>query len=118
MTKPTTAQLQAEIEALRHNLELARNECDSAKQELLNVCTECAALKSEVTSLTVKNESLTTQLTVALAAEALQHGKLMRHAGRTNKIVEFDPMIPGDFARASAVAREIGGIVRRTLPTR
>lgn len=80
MATITKAQLQAEIEALRHNNELLRTQVESLSAEL-------AMLK-------------------APARKVTQHQPL-------RKIFEFDPTIPGDFARACALAKEFKGIARR-----
>jgi hypothetical protein len=92
MARTTTAQLRAEIEALRHNLELARSERDAA-------LAECEALRAKPAAAP------------AVAVRRAAPKPAVR--GTTRPVFEFDPSIKGDFARASRLAQAAGGSVRR-----
>lgn len=116
MARPSIAKLQTDIEALRHNAELLRNAADSAKQETLDVSAECVALKSKIVALTAENEELREWYAAALAT--INELKAAPAAPRakplvTRPVYEFDPTIPGDFARASVLAKANNGSVRR-----
>ena len=73
-----------------------------------------AHLQAEVEALRHNNElrtqveSLNAELAMlkAPARKVTQHQPL-------RKIFEFDPTIPGDFARACALAKEFKGVARR-----
>lgn len=140
MATITKAQLQAEVEALRHNNELLRVQRDSAQAELASAYNVLGDLKA-------RHESLTTELAAerysragdtSCAQQALDmlHAKVSnlvaensaltakldmltkpsrkvtQHAPRA-KVFEFDPSINGDYKRAATLAREFGGVVRR-----
>lgn len=79
MPSITKAQLQAEVEALRHNNEMLRTQLESAQAEI-------AAFKQPARRVSIRPAA---------------------------KVFEFDPSINGDFVRASKLAREFGGMVRR-----
>lgn len=81
----TKAQLQAEVEALRHNLNLREVEVAQLKQQL-----------ADITNPVVRNVRL-------------------RPVPYSRVKYEFDPAIPGDFARASTLARVNNGTVVRKL---
>lgn len=84
-TKITKAQLQAEVEALRHNNELLRTQLESLKAEL--------AAKPDRKPAPV--------------------GSGVARLRTTRIVYEFNPNIPGDFGRARDLARATGGIVKR-----
>lgn len=97
---PTKAQLQAELEALRHNYGL---------------------LESKVVHLEELRDELQRQLTVAVeqrnALNAIADARIARAASRPQAfprpIFEFDPNLPGDFMRAAALAKANNGVVKR-----
>lgn len=81
----TKAQLQAEVEALRHNNEMLRTQVESLTAEI-------AALKHPA-----KGQVLP---------------RIINNAPR-RAVYEFNPNIPGDFKRASELARVNRGTVKR-----
>ena len=100
---PTKAQLQAELEALRHNYDL---------------------LETKVVRLEELRDSLQRQLAVAVEQLDAKHDALnaaadarikraLRPQAFPRPVFEFDPDIDGDFKRAVALARANKGIVRR-----
>lgn len=90
MARPTIAALQAELAALRHNNEVLATERDSLRTEL-------AALRAAPVRVAATRPAPSAPST----------------ARRTAAVFEFDPSIRGDFMRASKLAREANGIVRR-----
>lgn len=101
MARPTIAALQAELAALRHNYEVLATERDSAIAERDTLRTEFAALRAAYAAIPV--------------AAARPTPSAPSTARRTASITafEFDPSIRGDFMRATKLAREANGIVRR-----
>lgn len=106
----TKAQLQSELEALRHNYDL---------------------LEAKVARLEELRDSLQRQLAVAVAQRNEQldakHDALNAAADARIKLAsrpqafpvfEFDPHVQGDFRRACALARANNGIVQRIRPER
>lgn len=91
MATLTKAQLIEQLAAERHNNELLRNEVASLRAERL-------------AALTAERDTLRTEVKAEIAA-------FSRPAARA--VYEFDPTIPGDFARASTLAKTNRGIVRR-----
>lgn len=103
---PTKAQLQAELEALRHNYDL---------------------LESKVVHLEELRDELQRQLADARAQHDESNTSLVQHFVRAAQIpsrprafprpiFEFDPNLPGDFARAAALAKTNNGVVKRAVP--
>lgn len=104
----TKAQLQSELEALRHNYDL---------------------LEAKVVRLEEARDALQRQLTVAIAQRneqldakhdalnAAADARIARAASRPQAfprpVFEFDPNLPGDFMRAVALAKVNNGVVRR-----
>lgn len=119
MTKTITkAQLQAEVEALRHNNEQLRTQLESARTDTGAYCAKIATLTSLLERAEAKIREYEVALTNANIAE-LKAAMVTTPARRVTpvpqlrKIFEFDPTIPGDFARACALAKEFKGIARR-----
>lgn len=90
MARPTIAALQAELAALRHNNEVLATERDSLRTEL-------AALRAAPVRVAATRPAPSAPSTARRAAT----------------VFEFDPSIRGDFMRATKLAREANGIVRR-----
>lgn len=97
----TKAQLQAEVEALRHNNELLRTQLESAQAE-----------RDELREWHKSSLEVINELKAELAMLKAPAQRVVRHQP-AKKIFEFDPNIKGDFARACKLAKEFGGICRR-----
>lgn len=108
-TRVTKAQLQDEVEKLRALVD--------------HLETTNAALKDQVAALRADaereglghNDELIDQLRIDVQQlraenEALRAGQQQRV---TRKVFEFNPAVPGDFARAMNEARKHNGVVRR-----
>lgn len=80
----TKAQLQAEVEALRHNNELLRTQVESLTAEI-------AVLKAKPQGQVLP--------------------RIVNNSAR--RVYKFDPEIPGDFQRAAELARVNRGTVKR-----
>lgn len=89
------AQLAAQLAAERHNNDQLRTQVESLTTELKELREWYA------TALATINE--------LKAAPAAPRAKPLV----TRPVYEFDPTVRGDFARASALARDNNGIVRR-----
>lgn len=100
---PTKAQLQAELEALRHNYD---------------------RLESKVVHLEEMRDELQRQLADARAQRDESNTSLVQHFSRAAQIpsrpqafprpvFEFDPHTQGDFQRACALAKANNGVVKR-----
>lgn len=89
MARPTIAALRAELDSLRRNCNLIETERDSLRAEV-------AALKAAapVAAPSTRTRPVSTGL---------------------KRVFEFDPKVPGDFVRASKLAQEHGGSVRRVV---
>ena len=85
---PTKAQLQAELEALRHNYDL---------------------LETKVVRLEEARDALN-------AAADARIKLASRPQAFPRPTFEFDPDVPGDFKRASALAKANNGVVKRARP--
>ena len=92
----TKAQLQAQVEALRHNAELLETEVARLRAELA-----AAEAKLAASAAPVK----------AVAAPVV--AKPITVPRTTRPVFEFNPALPGDFARAAKLAREFKGCTRR-----
>ena len=92
MTKLTKSQLVDENIALRHNLDLS--------------ATRIASLEAELA-----------KLTTAVAQHVAAQPDVPTPAPKRNAktVWEFNPSVKGDFIRASKLAREFGGTVRRMV---
>lgn len=99
----TNAQLQAQIEALRHNA------------DLLEV--ENARLRAEIEALRKSAPVVAAPVVEAPVVAAPAAGPIVVIKPLTPRtarpVFEFDPSIPGDFARAAKLAREFKGCTRR-----
>ena len=89
MARPTIASLRAELDSLRHNCNLIETERDSLRAEL-------AALK-------------------AAAPVAAPSAPTRPVSTGPKRVFEFDLKVPGDFVRATKLAQEFGGCVRRVV---
>lgn len=110
------AQLQAEIEALRHNNELLRTQNESLNTDANAYCAKIATLTSLLDKAEAKIREYEVALTNVNVAEL--KAKIETPARRVTmpaqrKVFEFDPAIPGDFQRACKLAKEFKGVVRR-----
>lgn len=108
---PTKAQLQAELEALRHNYDLLETKVvrleelrDSLQRQLAK------AIEQRNEQLDAKHDAL----------NAIADARIARTASRPQAfprpIFEFDPNLPGDFTRAAALAKANNGVVQRARP--
>lgn len=70
-----------------------------------------AQLVDENTKLRAHCAHLETQLE---ALRSQPHTRSVRPAG-PKRVFEFDPVVTGDFVRASKLAKEFGGVVRRCV---
>lgn len=114
MARPTIAALQAELAALRHNCEVLATERDSLRAEVEALSAKVRALNATIDAATAKAQDYEVVLTntnVSLMREAMTKPAVAPH--RSPTVFEFDPNIRGDFLRASKLARELGGTVRR-----
>lgn len=113
----TKAQLQAEIEALRHNNELLRTQNESLNTDANAYCAKIATLTSLLDKAEAKIREYEVALTNVNVAEL--KAKIETPARRVSqhapsiKIFEFDPAMPGDFQRACKLAKEFKGVARR-----
>ena len=103
-TRVTKAQLQDEVEKLRALVD--------------HLETTNAALKDQVAAQASEglghNDELIDQLRIDV--QQLQAENAALRAGQqrvTRKVFEFNPAVPGDFARAMNEARKHNGVVRR-----
>ena len=94
MSQLTKAQLAAELATERHNAELLATERERLMAEL-------AAVKEQLAALSVKTPVMPV------------HAQTSVRVSNLRKIFEFDPAVPGDFKRASELARQSNGAVRR-----
>lgn len=115
-TRVTKAQLQDEVEKLRalvDHLEttnaalkdqVAALRADAEREGLGHNDELIDQLRTDVQQLQAKNEALRAE------NEALRAGQQQRVV---RKVFEFNPAVPGDFARAMSEARKHNGVVRR-----
>lgn len=87
----TKAQLQSELEALRHNYDL---------------------LEAKVAQLDALQAQLTASSAIAAASKPLTYTRPTSMRGPRPRY-EFDPTVPGDFQRAKALAIANGGVIVR-----
>lgn len=110
---PTKAQLQSELEALRHNYDLLETKVvrlEEARDALQRQLAK--AVEQRNAQLDAKHDAL----------NAIADARVARAASRPQAfprpVFEFDPDLPGDFKRAVALARANKGIVRRVRRVR
>lgn len=94
MPRVTKIQLQAEVEALRHNTALLEAQIETLRAEL--AVAEAKLAKAEPAPAP------------APAARTVTRVKPV-----TRRVFTFDPTVPGDYVRAAKLARENGGFVQR-----
>lgn len=105
---PTKAQLQSELEALRHNYDLLEakvvrlEEARDALQRQLTV-----AIEQRNEQLDAKHDALNAAADLRIARAASRPQAFPR------PVFEFDPNLPGDFTRAAALAKANNGVVKR-----
>lgn len=107
---PTKAQLQAELEALRHNYDLLESKVvrlEEARDALQRQLTVATAQRNE--QLDAKHDALN-------AAADLRIKHALRPQAFPRPIFEFDPYTQGDFQRACALAKANNGVVKRAVP--
>lgn len=110
---PTKAQLQAELEALRHNydpLEAKVVRLEEARDALQRQLTVAIAQRNE--QLDAKHDALNAAADARIARAASRPQAFPR------PVFEFDPNLPGDFTRAAALAKANNGVVKRARPER
>ena len=107
---PTKAQLQAELEALRHNYDLLETKVvrleelrDSLQRQLAK------AIEQRNEQLDAKHDALN-------AAADARIKRAPRPQAFPRPVFEFDPRIQGDFQRACALAKANNGVVQRLRP--
>lgn len=103
MAQVTKAQLQAEVEALRHNAQMLEAERD--------------ALRFRAEAAEVQLATLKLSYDAMLVGQRPSHGGSPTRSAATpavRRVFEFDPEIKGDFERASKLAAAtVRGCVRR-----
>ena len=67
-------------------------------------------LEQQFAALAEEHRIVTEQLRIS---NALCNSEAVTRKPTSRAVFEFDPTIPGDFARASALAREVRGSVKR-----
>lgn len=132
MPNITKAQLQNEVEVLRHNCDALESKIASLNT-LLDAATtkqrEYEAALSQANADALRVRVLEAQLAKAVeqrnvqldakhdALNAIADARIARAASRPQAfprpIFEFDPNLPGDFARAAALAKTNNGVVQR-----
>lgn len=106
----TKAQLQSELEALRHNYDLLE-----AKVVRLEEARD--ALQRQLTvAIAQRNEQLDAKHDALNAAADARIKRALRPQAFPRPTFEFDPAVPGDFQRASALAKANNGVVKRARP--
>ena len=104
---PTKAQLQAELEALRHNYDLLETKVvrlEEARDALQRQLTVAIAQRNE--QLDAKHDALN-------AAADARIKRASRPQAFPRPVFEFDPHTQGDFQRACALAKANNGVVQR-----
>lgn len=104
---PTKAQLQAELEALRHNYDLLETKVvrlEEARDALQRQLAVAVAQRNE--QLDAKHDALN-------AAADARIKRALRPQAFPRPVFEFDPDVPGDFKRAAALAKANNGVVQR-----
>lgn len=92
MPRVTKIQLQAEVEALRHN---------------------AALLEAQIETLRAELAAAEAKLAKAEPAPAARTVTRVKPVTSTRRVFTFDPTVPGDYVRAAKLARENGGFVQR-----
>lgn len=106
----TKAQLQSELEALRHNYDLLE-----AKVVRLEEARD--ALQRQLTvAIAQRNEQLDAKHDALNAAADLRIKRAPRPQAFPRPVFEFDPHTQGDFQRACALAKANNGVVQRIRP--
>jgi predicted nucleic acid-binding Zn-ribbon protein len=117
MARITIAQLQAQLEAERHNNDLLRTENESFRAEIDALSDKVIALNAVIDAASNKAQQYEVALTNANVQD--MHRALTKPVAAPVRgkatVFEFDPSLPGDFARASKLAREHRGVVRRSI---
>ena len=107
---PTKAQLQSELEALRHNYDLLETKVvrlEEARDALQRQLTVAIAQRNE--QLDAKHDALN-------AAADARIKRALRPQAFPRPVFEFDPHTQGDFQRACALAKANNGVVQRIRP--
>ena len=107
---PTKAQLQTELEALRHNYDLLETKVvrlEEARDALQRQLTVAIAQRNE--QLDAKHDALN-------AAADARIKRALRPQAFPRPVFEFDPHTQGDFQRACALAKANNGVVQRIRP--
>lgn len=107
---PTKAQLQAELEALRHNYDLLETKVVRLEEA------RDALQRQLAKAIEQRNEQLDAKHDALNAAADARIKLASRPQAFPRPVFEFDPDVPGDFKRAVALARANKGIVRRARP--
>lgn len=103
----TKAQLQSELEALRHNYDLLEAKVvrlEEARDALQRQLAKAIAQRDE--QLNAKHDALN-----ALADARIKRAP--RPQAFPRPVFEFDPDVPGDFKRAKALAIANNGVIVR-----
>ena len=107
---PTKAQLQSELEALRHNYDLLE-----AKVVRLEELRDSLQRQLAV-AIEQRNEQLDAKHDALNAAADARIKRALRPQAFPRPVFEFNPDVPGDFKRACALAKANNGVVQRLRP--
>jgi len=108
---PTKAQLQSELEALRHNYDLLETKVvrlEEARDALQRQLAKAIEQRNE--QLDAKHDALNAAADARIARVASRPQAFPR------PVFEFDPHTQGDFQRACALAKANNGVVQRIRP--
>lgn len=106
----TKAQLQSELEALRHNYDLL--EAKVAQLEELRDSLQ----RQLAVAIAQRNEQLDAKHDALNAAADARIKRAPRPQAFPRPVFEFDPHTQGDFQRACALAKANNGVVQRIRP--
>lgn len=106
----TKAQLQSELEALRHNYDLL--EAKVARLEELRDSLQ----RQLAVAVAQRNEQLDAKHDALNAAADARIKLASRPQAFPRPVFEFDPHTQGDFQRACALAKANNGVVQRIRP--
>lgn len=106
---PTKAQLQAELEALRHNYDRLESKVVHLEEMRDELQRQLAIVRAQ------RDESNTSYVQLSREGVAAQIAAISapRPQAFPRPVFEFDPNLPGDFTRAAALAKANNGVVRR-----
>ena len=123
MPNITKAQLQNEVEVLRHNYEQLEAKLIAAESQLAaervarkvaeaELATAIAQRDEQLEAKYALQAQLTASSAIAAASKPLTYTRPTSMRGPRPRY-EFDPAVPGDFQRAKALAIANGGVIVR-----